>query len=193
MQGRRLLKQRHNIGRDVKLGLATLSVAVCMGLAGCTGLSSTASLEQPPSGASGPRWSLVTLHSIAGASPAFTQQLTRQLNVRSQEDSIALVVDPAVNSEVRLEGLLSLSREKDRDGRSSLRYAWIIRDAKGTALQTIEGVEPVKLPISEQDPWSWVPTAVVVAIADRAVAAVGPLLRRGDIVSATITTAPKLP
>lgn len=163
-------------------------------LAGCSGLSlPTASLEQPPSGASGPRWSLVALQGISGASPAFTQQLTRQLNSRAQTDAIALLVDPALNADVRLEGMLSLSRDKDKDGKSALRYVWIIRDGKGVAVQTFEGAEAVKLPLIGQDPWTWVPASAIEAMADRAVGALAPHLRPSDIVSATVAPGPKSP
>ena len=169
------------------------AVMACAALTGCSGAGglSPAVLDQPPSGASGPRWSLVTLQGIAGAPPGFTQQLTRALNALAQDKAIALLVDPALNADLRLEGIVSLSREKSKDGRGTLRYAWIVRDNKGVAIQTVDGVDAVKLPVSDQDPWNWIPTSTVATMADRALTALAPHLQPSDIGAGVVASAPK--
>ncbi len=176
------------------IGLTALALLCVLG--GCANspglsLTSPAGLEQPPSGAAGPKWSLVSLQGISGATPGFTQQLVRSLNGQAQEKSIALLVDPGSSADLRIEGILSLTRNKN--GQGTLRYAWIVRDVKGVAVQTVDGSETVKMPRIEQDAWNWIPVSVADGIAASAVVAMLPHLKPSEIVAGSLdaTTRPQ--
>jgi hypothetical protein len=113
---------------------------------------------------------MVGLQLVWGATPAFKEQLTRELNLSAERRELALIVDQSAGRPERsIKGFLSVDRDS---GKPRLVYVWTIFDRDGNKLQQISAEEPLTAARPGADLWSAVPPAVVSSMAERVMAAV---------------------
>ena len=140
--------------------------------------------EPKPAPVAAPKWTMVALRPLVGMSPAFGQQVLRQVNDRATGRSIALMIDPDAKAELTLVGYFTTRPDKKT---TVFDYTWDVVDANGGLVNRVSGSETAIQPKKGGDPWSALSPQATANIADKALDALAADTAKSSVSTASIT------
>lgn len=117
---------------------------------------------------------LVVLKPVIGPPDGVAKAFVQQLNAAALKNDVALLVDSDAKAPLTLHSYLLVERS---GGKVKVLYVWDITDAAGQRVRRVEG-EEVVASVGGADAWSSVSPAVTEPMAEKAMAALVPIVQR---------------